>query len=88
MIIEEEIREWWERKIDNYIKNYSRWNKLSLTQAQANIFTESHEKILESIPLALQKLLQSCSWAKRKIDNWCTHSKMVEEPICRSGLNK
>ena len=50
MISEEEIREWWERKIDNYIKNHARWNKLSLMQAQAKIFTETHEKILESIP--------------------------------------
>lgn len=30
MISEEEIREWWERKIDNYIKNYARQNKMSL----------------------------------------------------------
>ena len=55
MISEEEIKEWWERKIDNYIKNYAQRNKLSLTQEQAKIFTETHEKILESIPQALQK---------------------------------
>ena len=61
MISEEEIREWWERKIDNYIKNYARRNKLSLAQAQAKNFTETHEIFLESIPQALQKLLQSCS---------------------------
>ena len=88
MISEEEIKEWWERKIDNYIKNYARWNKLSLTQTQEIFFTETHEYFHESIPQALQKSLQICSWAKRKIDNWCTHSKMVEEPICQSGLNK
>ena len=42
MISEEEIREWWERKIENYIKNYARWNKLSLMQEQAKNFTETH----------------------------------------------
>ena len=60
MISEEEIRDRWERKIDNYIKNYARRNKLSLAQAKAKIFRETHEKILESIPQALQKL-KSCS---------------------------
>ena len=50
MISEEEIREWWERKIDNYIKNYAHRNKLSLAQAKAKFFTETHEKFLESIP--------------------------------------
>ena len=69
MISEEEIKEWWERKIDNYIKNYARRNKLSLVQAQAIIFTETHEKFLESIPQALQKFLKSCSWTKSKIDS-------------------
>ena len=57
MISEEEIIEWWEIKIDNYIKNYARWNKLSLVQAQANFFTETHEILLERIPQALQKVL-------------------------------
>ena len=69
MISEEEIREWWERKIDNYIKNYTRRNKLSFVQAQAKIFTETQEKILKGIPQALQKFLKSCSWTKSKIDS-------------------
>ena len=38
MISEEEIRVWWERKIENYIKNYARRNKLSLAQAKAKFF--------------------------------------------------
>ena len=50
MISEEESREWWERKIDNYIKNYARWNKLSFVQEQAKFLTETHEKFLEGIP--------------------------------------
>ena len=61
MIIEEEIKDCWERKIDNYIKNYARWNKLSLAQAKEIFFTETHETFLESIPQAFQKSLQSCS---------------------------
>ena len=69
MIGEEEIREWRERKIDNYIKNYTWWNKLSLAQAQEMFFTETYKKFLESIPQELQKLLKTCSWAKRKVNN-------------------
>ena len=61
MISEEEIKVWWERKIDNYIKNYARWNKLSLAQAKEIFFIETHEKFLERIPQSIQKLLQCCS---------------------------
>ena len=50
MTSEEEIKVWWERKIENYIKNYARWNKLSLAQEKEKIFTKPHEKFLESIP--------------------------------------
>ena len=69
MISKEEIGEWWERKIDNYIKNYAWQNKLSLAQAQAKIFTETHEKFLKGISQALQKLLNSCSWTKSKVNS-------------------
>ena len=61
MISEEEIKVWWERKIENRIKNYARRNKLNLAQAKVNFFMETHEKFLESIPQAIQKLLKSCS---------------------------
>ena len=61
MISEEEIREWWERKIDNYIKKYAQQNKLSFLQAQEKFLTKTHEKFLESIPQALEKFLNSCS---------------------------
>ena len=44
---EEKIKEWWERNIKNYIKNYAQWNKLSLAQAHAKFFIETHEKFLE-----------------------------------------
>ena len=61
MISKEEIKEWWERKIDNYIKNYARQNKLSFVQAQEKFLTETHKKFLEGIPQALEKFLKSCS---------------------------
>lgn len=67
MISEEEIREWWERKIDNYIRNYAQRNKLSFVQAQAKFLIKTHEKFLEGIPQALENFLKSCSWTKRKI---------------------
>ena len=59
MISEEDIREWWERKIDNYIKNYAWRNKLNFAQAQAKFLTETHEKFLKSIPQAFGKFLKS-----------------------------
>ena len=61
MISEEEIREWWERNIDNYIKNYARRNKLSFVQAQAKFLTETHEKFLESILQVFKKYLKNYS---------------------------
>ena len=61
MISEEEIREWWERKIDNYIKNYTRQNKLSFIQAQEKFLTETHEKLLKNIPQAFEKFIKSYS---------------------------
>ena len=61
MISEEEIREWWERKIKNYIRNYARRKKLSLAQVKEIFFTQTHEQFLERIPQAFQKLLRSCS---------------------------
>jgi Mlc titration factor MtfA (ptsG expression regulator) len=61
MISEEEIREWWERKIDNYIKNYAQKNTLSFAQAQEKFFSKPHEKFLESIPQAFEKFLKNYS---------------------------
>ena len=69
MVSEEAIREWWERKIHNYIKNYARRNKLSFVQAQEKFLTKTHEKFLEIILQALENFLKSCSLTKRKIDS-------------------
>ena len=57
MISEKEIKEWWECKITNYLQNYARRNKLILAQAKEKFFSETHEKIVESVPHALKKIL-------------------------------
>ena len=57
MISDEEIREWWTRKVSNYIQNYARRNSLTIAQARARFFTETHEKFVESIPHELKKFI-------------------------------
>ena len=57
MLSEAEIREWWDRKNTNYIQNYARRNSLTLAQARARFFTETHEKFLEAIPQELKKFI-------------------------------
>ena len=50
MISEEEIREWWNRKVSNYIQNYARRNSLTIAPAREKFFIETNEKFVESIP--------------------------------------
>ena len=57
MISEQEIKNWWERKIANYLQNYARRNRLTNAQAKEKFFTETHEKFVESVPQFLKKLL-------------------------------
>ena len=57
MISEQEIKDWWERKIANYLQNYAQRNKLNIAQAKEKLFTETHEKFVESMPQFLKKLL-------------------------------
>jgi len=57
MISEEEIREWWNKKISHYIQNNARRNNLTIVQARGRFFTESHEKFIESIPHELKKFI-------------------------------
>ena len=57
MISEQEIKEWWEGKIENYLQNYARINKLTIFQAKEKFFTETHEKFVESVPQFLKKIL-------------------------------
>ena len=54
MILEHEIKNWWERKIANYLQNYVRRNKLTTAQEKEKIFTGTHEKFVEST-LAFEK---------------------------------
>ena len=57
MIPEQEIKDWWDRKIANYLQNYARRNRLTVTEARARFFIETHEKFIESMPQLLKKLL-------------------------------
>ena len=57
MILEQEINNWWDRKIANYLQNYARRNRLNISQEKERFFTETHEKFVESMPQLLKKLL-------------------------------
>ena len=57
MISEQEIKDWWERKIAKYLQNYARRNILTTAQAKERFFTKTHEKFVESVPHLLKKLL-------------------------------
>ena len=57
MIPEQQIKDWWERKVANYLQNYARRNRLTIAQAKERFFTETHEKFVESEPQLLKKLL-------------------------------
>ena len=57
MISEQEIKDWWERKIPNYLQNYERRNRLTISQAKEKLFTETHEKFVESVPRFLKNFL-------------------------------
>ena len=57
MILEQEIKDCWERKVANYLQNYVRRNRLTIAQAKERFFTETHEKFVESVPQLLKKLL-------------------------------
>jgi hypothetical protein len=53
MLTLQDIREWWERKIDKYIINYARRNNITLAKEWSRLFLETHERFLEAIPEAL-----------------------------------
>ena len=57
MIPEQEIKDWWEHKISNYLQNYARSNILTVAEAKAIFFIETHEKFVESVPQLLKQLL-------------------------------
>ena len=70
MISEQEIKDWWERKVANYLQNYARRNILTIAQAKARFFTETHEKFVESVPQLLKKLLDKKSRKGLKINSY------------------
>ena len=57
MISEQEIKNWWERKIANYLQNYAKRNILTTAQVKERFFTETHEKFVESVTQLLKNLL-------------------------------
>ena len=57
MISEQEIKNWWERKIVNYLQNYARINRLTISQEKENFLCKTYENFVEYIPQYLKKLL-------------------------------
>ena len=57
MIPEQEIKDWWDRKFAKYLQNYARRNRLTVAEARARFFIETHGKFVESLPQLLKKLL-------------------------------
>ena len=47
MISEQEIKNWWERKIANYLQNYARRNILTIAQEKEKLFAETHERFVK-----------------------------------------
>ena len=64
MISEQEIKDWWEHKIANYLQNYAGRNRLMTVQAKARFFTETHEKYVKSVPQLLKQLLDEKAGCK------------------------
>ena len=57
MIPEQEIKDWWERKVANYLQNSERRNRLTIAQAKERFFIEMHEKFVKSVPQLLKKFM-------------------------------
>ena len=57
MIPDQEIKDWWERKIANYLQNYAWRNRLTVAEEKERFFTETHEKFVELVPQLLKQLL-------------------------------
>ena len=58
MISKQDIKDWWENNIADYLQNYARRNKLTIAQAKEKFFTKTHEKFVELVPQFLKKLLE------------------------------
>ena len=51
------MKDWWEHKIENYLQNYTRRNIMTIAEDKENLFSETHEKLFDSVPQSLNKLL-------------------------------
>ena len=67
MITEKDIKEWWNKKVTNYIQNYAIRNKLSLAQVRQRFFTETHRNFIEVVPGELKKLIDHINEQNRPI---------------------
>ena len=61
MISKKDIKVWLEHKIANYMQNYARRNKMTISQVKDKFFTETHEKFVEFVPQFIKKLLDEKS---------------------------
>ena len=61
MISKQDIKNWWERKIANYLHNYARRNILTIAQSKEKFFSKTYEKFVDFIPQSLKKLLNESS---------------------------
>ena len=57
MIWEKDIKNWQEHKIVNYLPNYTRRNKLTISQEKEMFFSKTHENFVDFVPQSLKKLL-------------------------------
>ena len=57
MIPKQEIKDWWDRKIVNYLQNYARRNRLIVAEAKARFSIKMHDKFVESVPQLLKQIL-------------------------------
>jgi hypothetical protein len=89
MLTQQDIHEWWEHKIENYIRNYARRNNLSLAEARSWFFSETHEIFLEAIPEALFQHINR-SVMHRLTPNEELGLKLMnkEERTCMTGSNE
>ena len=47
MLTEQDIQEWRDKKIENYIQNYARWNKFTIAHEKEKFFIGPHEIFIE-----------------------------------------
>lgn len=76
MINDREIQEWWTKKLENYLKNYSRRNKMTLAQVRRKLFTETHENYLNLSLLSLSNSLKSFMTKTNDLSEWLLMHKL------------